>query len=167
MATTMNPLISCPYPGLRPFESAEADIFFGRTRCVKDLLDRLLTLRFVAVTGPSGCGKSSLIRAGLLPAILSSNVDGGGDWKVAFMRPGYDSIRNLAEALMDVFRDHFEAAQLSIDAIEAKLRIGPFSLTEILAANKLAIDGTFLLLVDEFEEVFREDCEIARHGQRA
>ncbi len=30
-----------PYPGLRPFETSEAHLFFGRDQQVLDLLDRL------------------------------------------------------------------------------------------------------------------------------
>lgn len=63
-----------PYPGLRPFEPGDADLFFGR----EELLDRLLGMLeeaatsahpVLAVVGPSGSGKSSLLRAGLQPAL--------------------------------------------------------------------------------------------------
>lgn len=54
-----------PYPGLRAFESHEADLFFGRDEQVFDVLERLRSSRFLAVSGLSGCGKSSLIRAGV------------------------------------------------------------------------------------------------------
>jgi len=57
-----------PYPGFRPFQPDEADIFFGRDKDVDALLDRLAS-RFIAVLGPSGCGKSSLVRAGFIPRI--------------------------------------------------------------------------------------------------
>jgi hypothetical protein len=45
-----------PYPGLRPFRADEADIFFGREHQTDELLTKLQTHRFIAVTGPSGCG---------------------------------------------------------------------------------------------------------------
>lgn len=54
------PGLDCPYPGLRPFGSAESDLFFGRARQVGELLARLETRRLVTVVGVSGCGKSSL-----------------------------------------------------------------------------------------------------------
>ncbi len=60
-----------PYPGLRPFTRAEADLFFGRETHIDELVDRLSFSRFLSVVGPSGCGKSSLVRAGLLPALES------------------------------------------------------------------------------------------------
>ena len=63
-----------PYPGLRPFEADEADLFFGREQQVDGLLKRLSNSHFVAVVGESGAGKSSLVRAGLLPALEAGFV---------------------------------------------------------------------------------------------
>ena len=54
-----------PYPGLRPFERHETDIFFGREEHTDQLLERFDHTHFLAVVGPSGCGKSSLVRTGL------------------------------------------------------------------------------------------------------
>jgi hypothetical protein len=48
-----------PYKGLSPFGEADARDFFGREGLSRELVDRLLADRFVAVVGPSGCGKSS------------------------------------------------------------------------------------------------------------
>ena len=63
------------YPGLRPFEPADAAAFFGRRHEIEQLVDLLHpTLqreagRVVAIVGPSGSGKSSLLNAGLLPRL--------------------------------------------------------------------------------------------------
>ena len=65
--------IDNPYKGLRAFQQADADDFFGRESLVAQLLNRLKdtgsSSRFLAVVGPSGSGKSSVVRAGLLPAL--------------------------------------------------------------------------------------------------
>src|SRR5690242_5457527 len=61
----------CPFKGLAPFESDDAEFFFGRERLVDELLARLSDTSLLAVVGPSGSGKSSLLRAGLLPALES------------------------------------------------------------------------------------------------
>ena len=50
--------ITKPYPGLRPFESWETEIFFGRKAHTERLLEILRRERFLAVIGPSGSGKS-------------------------------------------------------------------------------------------------------------
>ena len=54
-----------PYPGLRSFDRHEADVFFGRDRCLDGMAKTLQDTRFLAVLGPSGSGKSSLVRSGL------------------------------------------------------------------------------------------------------
>src|SRR5882724_13539758 len=89
-----------PFPGLRPFESSEAHLFFGRESQIDGLLARLQHHRFVALLGSSGSGKSSLVRAGLLPTLYGGMMmRAGSSWRVALMRPGNDPIGNLASAL--------------------------------------------------------------------
>src|SRR5437016_466949 len=70
MTIPTTPDISNPFPGLRCFQPDEDFVFFGRHQQIEDLLRRLRTNRLVAVVGTSGSGKSSLVRAGLLPAVL-------------------------------------------------------------------------------------------------
>ena len=90
-----------PYPGLRPFEATEADLFFGREEHVDALLERLSASHFVAVVGESGAGKSSLVRAGLLPALEAGFVvEAGSDWRIALLRPGGAPLTALADALL-------------------------------------------------------------------
>jgi len=69
LVTAAPPKALQPYPGLRPFERHEADIFFGREKQVDAMVDRLGRHHLLAVTGSSGSGKSSLVRAGLLEAL--------------------------------------------------------------------------------------------------
>jgi len=56
-----------PFVGLRPFNSDESLLFFGRDEHIDRLAQQLYTNNFCAVVGSSGCGKSSLVRAGLIP----------------------------------------------------------------------------------------------------
>jgi WD40 repeat protein/DNA-binding SARP family transcriptional activator len=70
----------CPYQGLAPFETADAEFFFGRERLVDELVGRLADAPLLALIGPSGSGKSSLLRAGLLPAL--------GGFEQVLLRPG-------------------------------------------------------------------------------
>ncbi len=64
----MNTVIP-PYNGLRYFEMQDAERFFGRDDLVAQLVEHVMSHRFLAVIGASGSGKSSLVRAGLLPAL--------------------------------------------------------------------------------------------------
>ncbi|MEA2897583.1 MAG: hypothetical protein QOJ84_3198 [Bradyrhizobium sp.] len=64
-----------PYRGLRPLETADAGIFFGREAPTIEALDRIRGMkdaaapRMLVLLGASGAGKSSFLRAGLLPRL--------------------------------------------------------------------------------------------------
>src|SRR5215510_10504127 len=69
-----------------------------------ELLEQLSPTHFLAVVGSSGCGKSSLIRAGLIPALLGGFlVEERDAWQIAIMKPGDAPLRNLAAALCQAF----------------------------------------------------------------
>jgi hypothetical protein len=84
-----------PYPGLRAFQFADADRFFGREQLVSRLLRDLAGRRFLAVFGASGSGKSSLLRAGLVPAVAAAD----GDISFAVLTPGSEPVRHLSATL--------------------------------------------------------------------
>lgn len=143
-----------PYPGLRPFTRGEADIFFGREAQTDELVDRLGHSRFLSVVGPSGCGKSSLVRAGLLDALESGFMAlAGAGWHVAEMRPGGLPMCQLADALLTMAgRPRYEHDSAFL---QAALERGPRSLIEYLQDLPLPRDENLLILVDQFEEIFR------------
>ncbi|GAB2635160.1 hypothetical protein GCM10009743_07810 [Kribbella swartbergensis] len=61
-----------PYKGLRPFEVADSDDYFGREVLTDEILSRLGQGHpLVAVVGPSGSGKSSVLAAGVLARLLA------------------------------------------------------------------------------------------------
>ena len=63
---------TCPYRGLRPFDAADADFYFGRDAVVAEAVRRLEEFPLLLVVGPSGSGKSSLVRAGIVPAMAQA-----------------------------------------------------------------------------------------------
>lgn len=92
-----------PYPGLRSFDPEEGEIFFGRERNVREVQSRLAAQRIVVVLGGSGSGKSSLLRAGLLPYLNTTQRIPGrdGSWYKAEFRPRMDPLGELVEALVE------------------------------------------------------------------
>ena len=147
-----------PYPGLRPFRSDEADIFFGREEHVDHLLEKLGQNRFLAVMGPSGCGKSSLMQAGVIPALETGFlVDAGAQWRIATMRPGNHPMQRLAESLLAAAALGPERAGTAAAAavLQATLQHGPLGLVEVWRETPLPEATSLLLLVDQFEEIFR------------
>lgn len=154
---------SSPYPGFRPFRSDEADIFFGRDKDVDALLGRLAS-RFIAVMGPSGCGKSSLVRAGFIPRVSTRfRTSAGATWRVAEMRPGQHPVSNLARALMAdrALGPEWNNDPTAIGLLEATLRRGSLGLVQAFQESLLPDDSRLLLLVDQFEELFRNQSRKA------
>uniref|UniRef100_UPI001061F533 nSTAND1 domain-containing NTPase n=1 Tax=Candidatus Thiosymbion oneisti TaxID=589554 RepID=UPI001061F533 len=147
------PLASNPFVGLRPFERADSLYYFGRDAQIQALLTSLHQSRFLALVGSSGCGKSSLIRAGLIPALEAGFLVQDRDrWRIATCKPGETPLMHLAVALLATTGGDPDAAtrladQLLEEGVEAALEcLGP----------TLKDDHTnLLLLVDQFEELFR------------
>ncbi|MEL6354748.1 MAG: AAA family ATPase, partial [Cyanobacteria bacterium J06627_28] len=155
-----SPTIMNPFPGLRPFDLDEEHLFFGREGQADELLDRLNQTGFLAVVGSSGSGKSSLVRAGLLPSLYSGFLnEASSHWRVALMRPGNAPIRNLAEALnaTDVFgqEQDDDDRDLYTELTETTLRRGDLGLVEVVKQARMAVRESLLLVIDQFEELFR------------
>ena len=147
-----------PFIGLRPFNSDESHLFFGREGQTDELVNRLQHNRFLAVVGTSGSGKSSLVRAGLLPALYGGFMVGASSvWQVAVMRPGNTPISNLAAALHhpDVFSIDPEYADIQPLVTETTLRLSSLGLIEVVQRADLPPETNLLIVVDQFEELFR------------
>lgn len=151
--------IGNPFPGLRPFETDEYGLFFGREGQSDALIERLQRSHFLAVVGTSGSGKSSLVRAGLLPALSGGMMAGAGSgWRIAIMRPGSDPIGNLAGALAEKGVLLEAGGGLPVAeaqaVIEATLRRGSLGLVDAMRQARLE-QQKLLVVVDQFEELFR------------
>ena len=155
-----------PFPGLRPFTQEEDYLFFGREDQTLELLQRLGSHRFVAVVGTSGSGKSSLVRCGLLSELLGGKMLGAGAaWEIAVTHPGGNPLALLTEALLDA--DLYDREQENTrENLLATLSRSHFGLVEAVKQSELFTprppgegpgvrDTNFLLVVDQFEEIFR------------
>jgi hypothetical protein len=146
-----------PFPGLRPFAFADRAFFFGRDR-QKFALYRLVEAgRFIAVIGSSGSGKSSLVLAGLRGLLAEETANpGGSNWVCLDMRPGATPLKRLATALARLSEsDTADGAAKRRDRIEYGLRQSSFSFESALKEAGGLGDRTLLLIVDQFEELFR------------
>ena len=72
--------------------------FFGRTEQIQRLKQKFKklyedsivengTTRLMPVLGPSGCGKSSLVKAGLIPTLRTSQLCKGSGVRIEVFRP--------------------------------------------------------------------------------
>lgn len=144
-----------PYPGLRPFVAADAEVFCGRSDHRIELLERLEVSGFLAVVGSSGSGKSSLVHAGLIPDIDERRLIRAIQRERLYlsMRPGNHPFRALALALIDWAEDR----QLpDAERLAEMLRRGPEGLVNFFSGLGDAENPhSIFLVVDQFEELFR------------
>ena len=115
-----------PYKGLRAFDEADSNDFFGRAELVRQLVDRFASRTPAPLTvlaGPSGAGKSSVLRAGLIPRLRDQGLI------VAVMFPGNDPEEALERACREETTD---------------------------GATDNASDPVDVIAVDQFEELFTE-----------
>lgn len=150
-----------PYPGLRPFRTGEAHLFFGREGQAEELITRLMQTHFLGVLGNSGSGKSSLVRAGLIPALHAGKKQARiSDWKIVICRPGNSPLQNLAAALAGANTGLAKAEELApeVARLLPVLQESSFGLLE--AEEGADKHQKTLLIIDQFEELFRFSGEI-------
>jgi WD40 repeat protein/energy-coupling factor transporter ATP-binding protein EcfA2 len=151
-----------PFVGLRPFDYCDHEWFFGRTAHSRALYRMVDRNRFIAVVGSSGSGKSSLVRAGLRPLLEEETRDSTDNrWLWAEFRPGSAPITRLASAIAKLYpvpasvTDRTSHILARADRIAFTLRQSSLGLVQVLNELSLLGRGRVLLLVDQFEELFR------------
>jgi serine/threonine protein kinase/WD40 repeat protein len=160
-----------PYKGLRAFDTSDARDFFGREELIERLLARLSVVstpsqpvamrlsqgtepalslskgRFLAIVGPSGSGKSSLVKAGLIPAIVRGELPGSEHWFVVQLVPGIRPLDQMEIALTRIAAD--QSANL-----RQHLERDAYGLQRAAELILPRNDSELLIVIDQFEEVF-------------
>ena len=136
--------VICPYQGLQAFTAQQREFFFGRKQTVEAIKQGLGQKPFVPVIGASGSGKSSVVRAGLMPWLEESG------WHIlAPIKPGFEPLLELRGAFKSFFEGK-RGQQLKV-WLENREQY-PQGFADMVA--ELPSNGKFLLVVDQFEEVF-------------
>src|SRR5262249_24886445 len=152
-----------PYKGLRAFQLADSKDFFGREKLTEKLVKRLGETgeyaRFLAVVGPSGSGKSSLVKAGLMAALLRGDLPGSERWFVVEMMPGARPLDQLEVALTRVaanqagnLHDHLRRDKNGL--LGAASLILPNESGGRTAGGGGTAGSELALVIDQFEETF-------------
>ena len=153
----------CPFPGLLPYDTHHASVFFGRDAEVDAFVERMRTEAVLPIVGPSGAGKSSFVRAGVLPRLVE-----GGAWAVLSMRPGSRPLRTLAARLLALEAGYTADSVTDddadpVEALEARLRAKPGILAAELERIARVCRARVLLFVDQAEEICTQsDDPVAR-----
>lgn len=151
-----NSTVTNPFPGLRSYDYEDHALFFGRDAHIRELKNKLLDGRFLALIGSSGSGKSSLIKAGLIPSLEEGDAANRGAatrWKVIIFRPGSHPVRNFVNAVKNAMRsDDPDWDNRDTLAIEKELTKDPKAALTLLSTAR---ERKILIFIDQFEELFR------------
>ena len=143
-----------PFKGLKPFTTEDSDIFFGRETESDEVILKLLKNRYITVIGAAGIGKSSLIFGGILPKIRKISIRESSEWRIVSLRPESDPFGNLAMAISDYVSDSGQK-RIEKEMILSELLDNPGNLSEILGKYSINHDENVLLVIDQFEDLFR------------
>ena len=144
---------------------SEAHLFFGRSAHVDELLAELARSRFVAVMGASASGKSSLVNAGVLPALHGGFVAAGGVAladRVVPARGEPDPQPRPRPRRAGGARRRRRDPVIAAAQVEATLRRSAFGLADAVRQSPELGDGRVLVVVDQFEELFRFQAPASR-----
>ncbi len=135
------------YPGLSPFQLADAPLFYGRERESRDLFAQVSVEKMVVLFSKSGIGKSSLLNAGLTPLLEKTNL-----------LPLPIRLNDEQQPLEQQFLEQLEKDELR-DAVrlDPNLRRANAPIWEQLKAaqfRKNGLEAVPLFVFDQFEEVF-------------
>ncbi|MCP9772309.1 hypothetical protein KBY66_06685 [Synechococcus sp. Tobar12-5m-g] len=151
---------TCPYKGLAAFDEADADIFFGRDKEKKQLIDYLKSCRLTVLYGKHSVGQTSLLQAGVvheLHRLAQQNIENFSfpqlaviifkDWQEP--NPLMSLVKQVRNEIEELIPGH----SLPPRSIE------PDSFEDILVDYSKALDrgddqGMIYIILDEFEEYF-------------
>ncbi|MDI1448145.1 CHAT domain-containing protein [Polyangium sp. 6x1] len=167
------PIAFRPYRGLLAFHAAHRRFFFGRDPEIEEALADLAALaaagkpRFLVVAGGSGTGKSSMVLAGVVPRLLDRGAAQRDAADAEDVKRAIERLAHLLgrrgpgaaaqQALSVLHREITALATAAGGAWEAVvMRPGaaPLAALESALAARRDKDIPFLLVVDQFEEIF-------------
>lgn len=154
------------YPGVKPFEATDAALFFGRDRDQADLFDLVKREKLTVLFGKSGYGKSSLVKAGLIPELVSKintivDPESGEERTVpncpVYIRLNLYGTNTMmpADTTLQRIREQigYDDIDLKLDAFFQQNKIN-LTFWRALKSSKIAGSHRIFLIFDQFEEFF-------------
>ena len=137
------PIGGNPYHLLEALDISEQNHLAGRETIIQTLTDKLESSRFAILVGENGIGKTSLLRAGLIPALVRD-----GHWPVWVEASGEPLDATIKKRVLGSLND-FPA--LTRRPLKDVLR---------LSAAFLPGESQIVLLLDNVEEFFRQTAAV-------
>ncbi|WP_245566983.1 ATP-binding protein [Nocardia vinacea] len=142
-AATSDTTTQPPYPNADGFSEGQEPAFFGRQRAIGSILEMVRASASsqrnadaIMLTGASGIGKTALLQAGVIPALSTESTR----WEVVVTTPDRNPLRSLARTFCAT--ECFSTAEPDLDAV-----------------RRWAGDRRLLLIVDQFEQLYRPDVD--------
>jgi hypothetical protein len=143
------------YPGVVPFDETQKDVFFGRDNDIDKLTRLVKREQQILLYAKSGLGKSSLVNAGVLPKIKQEIEP----IKVRFNVYQEDKKTEEKTSIIEILKGFLPKTDPSF--IDKKLEEEGFDFSDSLWLHFKALqaqqdkeDQTYLLVFDQFEEIF-------------
>ncbi len=160
------------YPGAKPFELNDKDIFYGRSTDIRQMTDLVLLEKMVLLYAKSGLGKSSLINAGVIPLLHEeSNFQPLNLRFYSYKPEGFNTpLQVLKNAIKNRAQKQTDLVDSPLKALLMQVPVTDSSLSASSETNMLPLwqqfkllqveDGTPLVLFfDQFEELFTYPAE--------
>lgn len=150
-----------PYPGLRPFNRAQAPFYFGREAIVEQALKRMQPgplASLALLSGPRGGGASSLLEAGIVPALAQGRVAGAARWHLRrWQPPEAEALAGLAAVLASL-PGAPEAEEIAQGLVQKQAHLGE------MVERWLPLEDGLALLIDDLTPLLRavNDAEAQR-----
>jgi hypothetical protein len=138
------------FPGVKPFETADQQIFFGRDKNIEELYHLILLEKLVVLFGKSGYGKTSLLNAGIIPRFLKapesiSYLPISIRFGLYIEGRSFSPLEQVRNRLSDVS---------SLNPNSQFLAKGKSLWHQFKSHQQVGQDQHFLLIFDQFEEFF-------------
>jgi hypothetical protein len=148
------------YPGVKPFEKEQANIFYGRPEETRNICRRIQSEKLLTIHGKSGSGKSSLVKAGVFPALEKTYKEENLNLKIIdihfnYYQEGKPILQmNLVDKLICNLKNYCKAEKT--DLLDELIPIKPSVWLEIKKIQYKNLNTPVLPLfyIDQFEEIF-------------
>jgi WD40 repeat protein/energy-coupling factor transporter ATP-binding protein EcfA2 len=135
-----------PYLGLASFTAETSKNFYGRKKLVESLLQELEKDNLIFLLGASGSGKSSLVKAGMIPKLIQSNINKKPFIELSFV-PSDDPFGYFFEKLPLPPREKINLY------IESEIYNNKVNLHSIIERARQGKNDSWLIFIDQFEEI--------------